>query len=500
MRTRRTLFALLLLPALALAQDSVPRDAASGGAAAGDLGPGAAVLATGRYLRAALPKRADLVIHTPDLPALLRSATAAGLGDGKAWRTAFREQMQRWGARTGAPEALVAGAESMLAAADGEALLASLPLPPFEGPERATLFAFRSTHRAKALREALAKLIDGGLSLSYPGAPSEEQVGGRAVIALSGVRDRLYVLIQDGLVVASDHPLALGLFFRGLEQAGEPEAAGPMVLEVTHGRGDDAWTGWTYGERESVSWRSAASAALSAPLPAGLDPVVAVALPDAHDTPLFPVPAPSWLADLPRGGTAARLVALSRRGGFAVCGTSPAGATTPGLPPDTTGQWLELGGVWAVARTADAFDEAAARSAASMLVAGAATRLGWLRAWASGRVPPPIPGVEREVLLAPLTAAGAASVDRESLITWRTTDRPGELRGPRWHGPTTMLALRTLRDIATKTPPRRGPRPTARRASEPPLRTGGAVLPPPVPPRGGDDDGAGNDGAGDDGK
>jgi hypothetical protein len=470
MRARRALTALLLLPALALAQ----------GKRAAEAPP-----ASGRYLIEALPARVDLVVHTANLPALLAAAETDGLGAAKTWRQAFRAQLERWGERTGAPEILVEGAERLLAAADGEALVASLPLPAVEGPPRATILAFRTSHKAKAVEEAFAQVYEGGLIADYPGAPSAEQVGGRPVQAISGVGSRIYVLIQDGLVAASDHPLALGLLFRGLERMGEPQPAGEMLLEVRHGRGEAAWSGWFYGQRESVSWRSGAPGAVTAPLAYGIEPLVAVALPRAGDAPLLPAPAPSWLADLP-SGEGDRLVAITREGRFHVMGDDDSvevGVSEKGVHA------TKVDGVWIAASGEITLDTKREKPASPPRIAGGAARLGWLRGWASGRLRIPLPQVDRDLLLAPLTAAATASEGQESFLTWKAPERPGELRGPRWHGPATMLALRTLADIAAKRAPefaREGAREVETGPEPPPLRTDGATLPPPTAPRDGE--------------
>lgn len=467
MRTRRFLAILLLLPALALAQGK--RETA--------LPP-----ATGRLLLAAVPARADLVVHTPDLPGLLATAEPDGLGDPQAWRRAFRAQLDAWGARTGAPELLVAGAEALLAAADGEVLVAGMRLPPVDGPARATLVAFRTSRRAAALRPAFDEMVEGGLVILYPGVPSDEEIGGRPVTALSDVHDRLYVLLQDGLVAAADHPLALGLLFRGLETAADDQPAGERLLEVRHGRGDASWTGWTFREREAVSWHSGTDGAVTAPLLEGLDPVAAVALPRAADAPLLPAPAPGWAVGLDGGGPGARLLAFTRAGGFAVSGARGAGEEAPAVPDDLPASRWDAPGAWAIVSPA----EEAPTAARATAVAGGAARLGWLRGWASGRLAPPVPGIDRELLLGPLAAASRASEGREPFATWTAPEQPGELRGPRWHGPTTLLTLRTLADIVAKREPAsasRSARPASAPQEQPPARTGGVELPPPVPPR-----------------
>src|SRR5215510_1167071 len=79
---RAALASVLLLSAAALAQDSArPRP-------------------VGSALLDALPAQTDLVVATPDLPALLDAATKAGLGDVDSWRNAFDRQIDKWGAPT----------------------------------------------------------------------------------------------------------------------------------------------------------------------------------------------------------------------------------------------------------------------------------------------------------------------------------------------------------------------------------------------------------------
>jgi hypothetical protein len=89
---------------------------------------------------------------------------------------------------------------------------------------RCVFFAFRTRSKEKELRAAVDDVISSGLSTRWPGAPRVEQTMGRPVISLSAPHDGLWLRVQDGLVAASDHPLALGLFFRGLERvAREPK-------------------------------------------------------------------------------------------------------------------------------------------------------------------------------------------------------------------------------------------------------------------------------------
>jgi len=463
MRTLRTIAAIALaVPALAFAQDQPSQEAG---------------VPTGLVLLTAVPSRADLVIHTPDLPALLATGVEAGLGDANAWRAAFRAQMQAWGQRTGIPEKLVKGAEAMLRAADGEVLLAGIPMPAVGGPRRATVFAFRTSYTQARLSKGLEGVVEGGLRGVYPGVPHAEEIHGRPVLALAGADESLYIAIQDGLVVASDHPLAMGLFFRGLESVDGPQTAGKKLLEVRYGRGDTQWTGWVYGGRESVSWTSTAPGPLAVPIPAGVDPIVAIATERPGDLPVLPVPSPSWVLDLPALPSLPVQICLPATGGLGVCGAIPDGGAPP--VPRSGDAATKGGGAWAVVRGVAGEAFGSKTTGAAGPVAGGARRLGWLDAWASGRLDLPLPSVDRTLLAGPLATANR---DGDPFLPWTATDQAGELRGPRWHGPCTFLALRTIHGIATKTAPgatvvRRG-----LRAPLPPA-TGGAELPKPVKPR-----------------
>lgn len=414
---RAALAAVVLLSVTALAQDSArPRP-------------------VGSALLDALPKQADLVIATPDLPALLGAATKAGLGDAAAWRAALDAQFAAWGAPTGKPERLVAGAHAFLDAAEGEALVAVIPLNlPGRGTVRATLLAFRTTRDDKTLRAAFKDVTDGGLWLRWDGVPRDEEVTGRAVVTLPSGNGSLHAVLGGGLVAICDHPLALGLFLRGLA---EPKAAaaatkGQLRLTVRHGRGDAEWEGFVWGEREVVQWKDAAPrAAVFAAEPSSTR-VFAVASRKFEDLPLFPAPA--------------------------VPPVTKSDVTSIGLDGGTP--FVEL-------------------SSGTPETAGAAWRLGWLRALAGGKLAPPIPDVDPRLLRGPLESAvkAAGKADGE-FLAW-TSAEPGRLAGPFGHGPATFLALRTLRDIA------HGAAPAADAAEPAPVggARGGAPLPPPTEPR-----------------
>jgi len=432
---RRTALALALLTA-------------SVSALGGD--PAAPPRPVGTTLLDALPPQADAVVETPDLPALLESATKAGLGAAAAWRKAFDAQLLAWGAESASPEKLVAGGGALLAAADGEALVASLDmkLPSRTGTSvRATLFAMRTTCGEKTLRAAFADLLDGGLRLRYEGEPRQDDIDGRAVTALPGNRGELYVAIQDGLLAASDHELALGLFLRGLAKdakppapAGRPEV-GRLALFVRYGRGDAAWEGWAWGDAESIHWKADKA------LPAFRVPsrevesrafVVVVGADRLADVPVMPVPIRR--PDSPRAD----------------------GVNAVGLMDD--GRPLAL-------------DVEHMTGAASSEVGGGASRLAWLRAYAAGKIAPPIPGVDASLLRGPYDAAASAAGGKvDEFVAWKAAPSPGKLTGPFGHGPATFLSLRCLHDVL------HGIAPGGAAPPPPPARPK-TPLPPPTEPK-----------------
>jgi hypothetical protein len=420
---RRTALALALLTA------SV---SALGGDAAAPPRP------VGTTLLDALPPQADAVVETPDLPALLESATKAGLGAAAAWRKAFDAQLLAWGAESASPEKLVSGGDALLAAADGEALVASIDmkLPSRNGTStRAALFAMRTTRNEKTLRAAFADLLDGGLRLRYEGEPRQDEIDGRAITALPGNRGELYVVLQDGLLAASDHELALGLFLRGLAKdakppapAGRPEV-GRLTLFVRYGRGDAAWEGWATGDDESIRWKTDKA------LPPFRDPagsvetrafVVLVCADRFADLPVMPAP-------------------ISRAAPLRSETVNAVGLLDDGRP-------LVIGGDHMT-------------GAASSEIGGGASRLAWLRAYAAGKIAPPIPGVDASLLRGPYDAAASAAGGKvDEFVAWKPATEPGKLTGPFGHGPATFLALRCLHDVLRGIPP-------------------GGAAPPPAPAR-----------------
>jgi hypothetical protein len=414
---RAALAAIALLSTVAFAQDTArPRP-------------------VGTALLDALPSQADLVVATPDLPSLLAAATTAGLGDAAAWRAAFDAQLSAWGAPTGKPERLVAGAHAFLDAAEGEALLAAIPLKtPSGATVRATLLAFRTTRDGKTLRAAFQDVTNGGLWLRWDGTPRDEEIAGRPVVTLPSGYGSLHAVLSGGLVAVCDHPLALGLFLQGLaDPKPSPKTEGQLRLSVRRGRGDAAWEGFVWGERETVQWNDAvARVAPFAEKPSATQ-VFAVGSGKVEDLPLFPAP-PS----LPAGASAER---------------------------DVT--WIGL----------DGGTLTFARAAGMPGVAGAAWRLGWLRALAGGKIALPIPDVDARHLQGPLESAvkSAGKADGE-FLAW-TSSEPGRLAGPFGHGPATFLALRTLHDIAHGVAPLAEPAGTERAPVGPPRP--GAPLPPP---------------------
>jgi hypothetical protein len=374
----------------------------------------------GTTLLDALPRDADLVVETPDLPALLDAQSKAGLGDAAAWRAAFNAQLLAWGAESASPEKLVRGGGALLDAADGEVLLASieLKLPSTNRPAtRATLFAMRTSRDEKALRAVFADLLDGGLRTRYEGEPRQERVDGRTVTTLPGNRGDLFVVIQDGLVVACDHELALGIFLRGLAKddasaapAGRPPV-GQLKLVARYGRGDAAWEGWAWGDAESVQWKTD-----KAPAPFRLPSsavesrayVVLVGADRFADLPLLPVP-------------------IGRPESSRREGVNAVGLMDDGVP-------LVL-------------DVANMKGASRLSEGGGASRLAWLRAYASGKIESAVPGVDPSLLHGPYeSAAKAAGETVDQFVAWKTSSEPGRLTGPLGHGPATFLALRCLHD------------------------------------------------------
>jgi hypothetical protein len=441
MRRTALAAALLAVPAAAMGQDPAP-----------------AARPTGTLLLDSLPVQADVVVETPDLRALFESATKAGLGAAASWRTAFDEQLRAWGQGAPTTARLVAGGGALLDAADGEVVAASvgLKLPDQGAPSvRATLFAMRSTKDAKALGAAFRDVVDGGLRLRWDGIARTEEIGGRPVLALPGATGTLYVTIQDGLVVVCDHALALGLFFRGLAREEGPAPAnrppaGQLRLAVRHGRDAAAWEGFVWGDSESVTWTSAASAAETfvahpEPSPTG---VFLVAHDKMEDLPLFPRPVE---AAGPAGE--ARISYVGIVDGHVVQGLGEA------AQPMSSDEQLKT------------FHESA--------IAGGAWRLGWLAAMAAGKLELPFPGADAGTLRAPYESAAKLAGDKAGeFVAWKAPKEPGHLTGPAGHGPATMLALRCLHDIARGIAPGQ----TAPAARPAPKKRTEAPLPEPTEP------------------
>jgi hypothetical protein len=324
------------------------------------------------------------------------------------------------------------------------------------------------------MKSALEGIVEGGLRGFYAGVPRTEEIHGRPVLALPGIEDTLYVSVQDGLVVAADHPLAMGLFFRGLERVEGVQPAGKKLLEVRYGAGEKAWTGWIYGGRESVSWTTDAPGPINVQLPPGLAPIVSVATERPMDLPVLPVPAPFWVEDLPAMGGQPVQLCLPAKGGVGVCGEQTAdGASPRAAAGDATFSGERT---WAIVRGASGDPIVKTAPGSGGAVAGGAMQLGWLDAWASGRLALPVPAIDRELLAGPL---GTAKRAEGLFIAWNATDQAGELRGMRWHGPCTFLMFRTIHGIATKTAPGETIVRKGVRAPLPPA-TGGAKLPKPV--------------------
>jgi hypothetical protein len=445
------LAALVTLPTLALAQDaSAPPTKRP----------------TGTTLLDALPAQADVVVDVPDLPALLESMSAAGLGDATSWRAAFDAQLRAWGADAAAGEKLVKGGGALLAAADGEALAASISLKlPDAKAQRATLLALRSSKDEATLRAAFTDLIDGGLKARYLGDARQEEIAGRRVHVLYGNRGNLFIHVSNGFVAVSDHPLALGLFFKGFAKDALPPpenrpTGSSLKLVVRYGRGDAAWDGWIWGEAETVEWKDADAHAAMIPDTPSTKGVCVIAWPRIGDVPLMPAPlseadrarlelATSKAKQLDKDSSLTHLY-FDDEGEFAGC--APLGVT------------------------------GAAGNLRS--VPGGAWRLGWLRALAFGKFPTPFGAFDVGILRRPLAAAVKeieADADRRQppldgeFLAWKST-QPGRMSGPLGHGPATFLALRCLHDIGHGVGPgEAAPPPEPERPTAP--------LPPPTEPR-----------------
>jgi len=404
---------------------------------------------TGTSLLDALPPQADIVVESPDLRALFESEGKAGLGDAAAWRAAFDAQLLAWGAGAADPSRLVRGGDAVLDAADGEVLLASLDLklPARSRPStRATLFAMRTTRDEKTLRAALADLLEGGLRLRYEGEPHVERIAGRDVTTLPGNRATLYVLVQDGLVVASDHELAMGLFLAALTKAPQTPANRPAVgqlkLVARHGRGEAAWEGWVWGDAESVQWKAEKRLAPFRVPSSSIESRAFVVLVGADrfgDVPVLPTP-------LQRNDSA-----------------RSAGVNAVGVMDDGDPCVLDVEHLMGASRLSEG---------------GGASRLAWLRAYRAGKIESPIPGVDRELLAGPCDAATkTAGATANEFVAWKAGDEPGRLSGPIGHGPATFLALRCLHDALRQIAPGGAESPAA-----PPARST-VPLPPPTEPK-----------------
>lgn len=438
----------------------------------------------GILLLESLPRMTDLVVQTPSLPALRTAIVTSGVGDDASWSKAFGEQLRRWGAFSGEPEKLEAAGRAMLRAADGEALVASMPLKIAGDETRATLLAFRTTWTDAKLHQQLKVVVSHGLRDEYLDATTEQEIVGRRVLALRGHEGGLWVHAADGLVAASDHPLGLALFFRGLRRAAEedlPTVAGLSRLAVRFGRDDAAWHGFVLGAREGVSWQAGADEqARKAPIGPAADPLVAIALREVAAAPLLPAPLPEWLvasASSVRAVAGEEPVSIAQRadgsyqlaarfnGEQAVIDEVLAHGLPEGVVARRHGEFVWVG-------------PSDAEPGEFPVQAGATTRNAWLRGLAAGRFALPA-GVDRELLLGPLAATDGARPP----IEWTPSDRAGELRGPAYDGPATFLALRTLAHIATGTAPDLPAPPVARpsRPDGPPIEPGtGAPLPPPT--------------------
>lgn len=280
---------------------------------------------------------------------------------------------------------------------------------------------------------------------------------GRDVISLAGPFDQLYVRVEDGLVAVSDHPVALGYLFRGLERvaARAPKDPEGVRLTVRYGRADaaDRWEGTTFLDRESVTWSAPRGWPVAAPSPDAS--VVSFVANEALDFPVFPVRISESVQE--------QVLRMSVR------------PVRISLGED---------GVWAARASGQPAGD-------GKDVAGEGSAISWLRGVAAGRIDPPFP-VDRDLVRVPLQSAELSAKDVRAVAPWRTTSTPGEITGPVGSGPATFLALRTLRHAARGfqpfQPPPEPPAPPPSPAGggrkpvaqpgEPPPKPG-APLPPP---------------------
>ena len=419
----RLLLPVLLLPALALAQQAPASDP------------------TGEVLLKALPPGVDLTIHVPSVPKFLASAPEAGVGSAQAWSDAFTSQLTAWGKDSGEPERLVKGGRALLSMADGEAVLCSLELPRVgtrRGPTvRCVMLAFRTSAKEPELRKAVDDIVAAGLSSRWEGALVTEHAMGRPVLRIASPHDALWIRVEDGLVAASNHPIALGLLFRGLERVQQEkspkEDVSAIRLHVRYGRADDAarWEGVTFLQTETLSLPEGMKLPAAAHAPA--DAVMSLIADQGADTPVFPVRLPD------------DIVAQAER-----------------MDARPLALQFQADGTWAVAGTGAAGEK-------DTRVSGSASRLGWLRALATGALACAVP-IDPAVLAAPLASAPQKDAADEAL-EWRPMQDGMGIRGPAWHGPVTFLALRTLSDIIHGVTPGAAPPPPA----APPPLPGGAL-------------------------
>jgi len=426
LRLLTLLSALLALPPLVAAQDA----------------PAAAPAASpvGEMLLSAAGERGDRLIHIPSLPAFLEQARRQGFGPAGVWRQALREQFSRWG-RGESAKRLGRGAAQLLELADGEVLFLSMRTPPVPGAgDRGTLLALRTSAGEAVLKRALEDLVEGGLGTFYNPERATDEVAGRSVLTLTSTDRTLYLAAQDGLVVAADHPLPLGLLFRGLARAESGGDIGNKLMTTRRGVGGNAWTGWMFGHRESLSG-PLLSAAITAPVPVDFPPAVAVAVPSPGDMPFLPVPPPDWVAETTSTGPVSVIVGVRGTWGVAGANDIPRPAAAAERPT------IQGPGFWLHTPSAAA---PPLLDGGGPVTVGAAAPLGWLRAIVRGNFPLPIGVLDRSLFDAPLAAAEKTLTDG-SALPWEARETAGELRGPAFHGPATFLALRLLYDTLGET-------------------------------------------------
>ena len=302
------------------------------------------------------------------------------------------------------------------------------------GGERGTVFAFRTSVPEATLQKAVGSIADGALVGRYP-ERRRESVRDRPVVSLRGSGGSLFVAVQAGLVAVSDHPLALGIVFRGME-GGAPSGPGGPRMTVRLGRGDVAVHGTMGEKRESVALPLTGEPLL-APVPSAPAPFVTIATSSVGDSPLLPAPPPDWVEGMTESlGSGSFGLSYAEGGAVAVSGlgASPITSQVAGRNGGGGGGWVHVRG------------GRGAAGVSATRAPGTGSFGGWLRAVAMGRLPSPFAAVDsRHVADAVTTTLGASAGG--SPRAWTAGATRGRLEGPAFHGPATFLALRVLHDM-----------------------------------------------------